>query len=543
MPAPATGWTARRRATAALAALSLGAAFGTAPAGAAGEVFVNTTEDLPFEANLCLPGRPCSLRAAIARSEGRGGTVRACYDPAEVGGTKRCPPGWAPLTHADPGYDPARKKWVFRIGDDRAPIEIATDDNVLDFTRDIDGWDGPEDNRIVLDSGNNLDLNQAISVELGTGNTFMGLEVTGTYVLAAIDVLDGAHENQFGPGLILSGLGAGAGLRFYGPDVHGNRIVGSWCGLTGDGTQISPVADDCVQFDDRSHDNVVGGPEPADRNVLGGSRLGVGVAVAGGGIGNAVEGNWIGLDARGEPTDTNLGGVRVAQEAHGSRVVGNVVSGNRGPGISIADATRDVLVEGNRIGLLPGEDAPAPNAEYAVRIVGLPKGSTVRANHAAYNGAGGLYVSGANTYDNTFIENRLSNNDGPALQVLQGANRGVRPPQITYATTVLASGTACAGCRVEVFSDPADEADVFEGAVEAGADGRFELSRPEGFRYRNLTATATQGRNTSSLAAPVVVGNPGPTPTTGPTLPAPTEDPDALVSVYLPWLAHGALRR
>src|SRR5262245_46283052 len=86
------------RCTVLAAWLGLLAVLAPPPILAAGDVFVNTTEDLMYESSLCLPGKDCSLRAAIGRLETRGGNIRACYDPAEVGGAKRCPPGWKPLS-------------------------------------------------------------------------------------------------------------------------------------------------------------------------------------------------------------------------------------------------------------------------------------------------------------------------------------------------------------------------------------------------------------------------------------------------------------
>jgi parallel beta-helix repeat protein len=511
---------------------------------AAADVFVNTTEDLPYDATLCLPGKPCSLRGALGRIEGRSGTIRACYDPAEVGGAKKCPPGWQPLRVADPGYDQLRKKWVFAIGEGRPPFEIGSSNNVIDFTKDIDSWASPADNRIVIDSGNNLELKQAISMVQSTGNKLMGFEVSGTYVLAGIDVLDSSSDNQFGPGLIFAGITSGAGIRFYGPYTANNRLVGSWCGVTGDGTVVNTVADDCVQIFDRAHDNVIGGTEVAERNVLGGSRLGVGVSIFSGAQGNAVLGSWIGLDGRGEPAEVNAGGVRISQEAHGARIAGNVISGNKGPGISIADNTRNVVIEDNRVGLGPDGEAVAANGEYGVRIIGAPKSATIQHNRIAFNTAGGVFISGSGAYDNLVSENSTSRNGGPAIQVLQGANRNARPPQITFASATEVQGLACRSCRVEVFSDPADQADTFEGTVDAAPDGLFKLVLPDGFAYRSLTATAADGRNTSGLSAPVAVTGASPTPPPGRTPTAvPTRDPGALTSMFLPWLGRGVQRR
>lgn len=541
---PARGSRLRVFPAAALLALVWGMGSPAPPARAALEVFVNTTEDLAYEASLCLPGKACSLRAALGRIEGRSGVVRACYDPAEVGGEKRCPPGWMPLRHADPGYDAARGKWVFQIGAGRPPFEVASNDNVLDFTLDVQGWDGPADNRIVVDSGLNLDLNQAFSLERAANNTFKGFEVTGSYVLAAIELSGRSSGNQLGPGMIVSGITSGVGIRLMGAEVVGNRVVGSWCGITGDGTRVSPVADDCVQIRDGAKDNVIGGTDAAARNVFAASELGVAVSVSGSSFDNRVEGNWLGLNGAGEGADVNLGGLRIDQGAHGTQVAGNVIGGNRGPGILLADDTWDVVVRDNFIGSLADGLTQRPNRDYGIRLLGLPKGTAIRHNKIAYNRAGGVYITGSSCYNNTVSENSITQNRGPALQVLLGANGGVQPPAITLVSASLVQGRTCAGCRVEVFSDPADQADVLEGVVTAGPDGLFVLNKAAGFRFGNLTATASEGKNTSGLSASVAV--PGPVePTATPPLPAATATPDplALKSLWLPWLGRAAERR
>jgi hypothetical protein len=105
-------------------------------------------------------------------------------------------------------------------------------------------------------------------------------------------------------------------------------------------------------------------------------------------------------------------------------------------------------------------------------------------------------------------------------------------------------GTACKGCIVEVFSDPAGEADAFEGAVTASpTDGTFLFRKSADFMYRMLTLTASSGSNTSALSAAKIVpkptvepsptssGAPSPTPTV-----RPTQDPSAWSTIWLPAL-------
>jgi hypothetical protein len=256
-----------------------------------------------------------------------------------------------------------------------------------------------------------------------------------------------------------------------------------------------------------------------------------------------VEGNWLGLDAAGEPLYVTSGGVRAAEEADNTVILRNVIGGQRGPGVSLHDNTRDVLIESNRIGLAPDGASDAGNRDYGVSIIGQPKGSRILRNRIAFNANGGIFVSGSSAFDHTISENSVTDNDGPAVQVLQGANRNIRPPVINFASVTLATGLACAGCLVEVYSDAGDQAEQFEASTTAGADGSFRVERPEGFRYNNLSAIHTDGRNSSGLSAVTVIGAATPTPRPVTPTPVPTRDPDALFDVLLPCLYQPEVRR
>jgi len=527
--------------------------------------FVNTTEDLPLEPNHCIGPALCTLRAAIERAEQGGGVVRACYDPAETQGGKACRGGARPLKQSDAGFDPATGKWIFEFGN-TIPLTFGEDATTLDFTLDIEGWAGPQDNKIVIDPGVEA-LEYAIVVE-SSNNVFKGFEIRGPFADVAITVRHtfddsaGASNNQFGPGLILSGLQPAVGIRMKGPKVTGNRFVGNWCGITGDGTTVSRNQQDCVEIQEGSSGNIVGGATAAERNIFAGSRLGAGITIAGPKVDNTiVQGNWFGLDAKGNKVGNGTG-IAIRSEAHNTRIFGNVISGNEQSGISIFNFSQRTEIRGNTIGESPDRSACIGNGNYGITLNGQPSSSVIEENRIACNGLGGVLITGSGARANRVSRNSITNNAGNAVKIEQGANGGIRAPTINNTTGGRIIGAVCPGCVAEVYSDSGDEADTYEGSVPSdGATGLFIFEKAEGYRHtfvkvagidannntsplsakravsggRVPTATPTRTPTATRTASPTLEGTPPSETATpeGPS-PTPTATPEVIRSIFFP---------
>lgn len=518
------------------------------------QVFVNTTEDLPVEQQHCLPQQICTLRAAIEKvQQGSGGVVRACYAAAEVPNGKPCRGSAKPLTKSDPGYDANTGKWVFEFTNDIA-YTFSSGAAQIDFTLDIEGWAGPEDNKIVISDGDQ-EMEHALIIE-SSHNVLKGFEITGSFGGSAITVRKGlgeggATENQLGPGLVFAGIRPGIGVRISHRDVHGNRFVGNWCGVTGDGTERASNQEDCVQLVDGTGRNVIGGPNPEDRNIFAASSLGVGVSVEGGTtIENTIQGNWFGLDARGNKL-SNTAGITIKDGAIATRILGNVISGNAQSGITIFDASNQTEIRGNTIGESPDRSTCIGNGNYGISLSGRPSNSLITENRVACNASGGVIINGAGTKGNRVTQNSITNNDGDAIRVGQGANGGIRLPTINNTTATRVSGNSCPACLVEVYSDPGDEADAYEGSVKAdAATGLFIFDKPQGFQHVFVKVTGTDpSNNTSGLsqkrsvplgrtptASPSPTNPPTPTPPTG-TVVATATDKPVIHDIFVPWVA------
>lgn len=166
-----------------------------------------------------------------------------------------------------------------------------------------------------------------------------------------------------------------SGNRLDGIVIHGgsgNVIEGNAIGTDADGT--SPLGNGLHGVDLRGADNLVGGPDPAARNVISGNG-GDGVVVyESGATGNRLQGNYIGVDATGSRPLPNGGeGVGISDGAAFNLVggpgpgEGNVISGNRGVGLVILRShLTDNRVQGNLIGVDATGSRPLGNARSGI---------------------------------------------------------------------------------------------------------------------------------------------------------------------------------
>lgn len=508
-----------------LSALGIGLVLGLTPAAltpAQGFViFVNTTEDIPTDSNHCLPGdNPCSLRGAIEKIQGAGvaGVIRACYDPATTPRGKKCPPGRKPLAVSDPGYDAESGRWIFEFGENAIPYSFTAAGTTIDFTADIEGYAGPADNKIVVRPGASI-MAYAFVIE-GPGSTFKGFTLSGAYEQAAIMVRfdgfgTGARDNQFGPGLSFANIKPGVGIILRDRQTIGNRIVGSWCGLEGDGSKRAAVSEDCIQIQNGASRNIVGGPDLADRNILAGSAIGSAVSIFESAQGNTVMGNWIGLNAQGRP-EPNNGGVTIKLGASSNEIIDNRIGGNKVAGIAVFDTTNGVVIRGNRIGVLD-DGSCVGNGDVGIAINNQVVNTLIEGNEISCNAKGGVSIQGSAAKGNRLRRNIFDGNGGPPVNLGQNANNKVRPPQLSVASNerVIGSAPSCLGGPVEIYSDGGNQAGSFEGETVAdGATGLFIFNPTGPFRFNKLTAACTDiNGNGSAFSTHLPVGGVAATPT------------------------------
>jgi hypothetical protein len=192
----------------------------------------------------------------------------------------------------------------------------------------------------------------------------------------------------------------------------------------------------------------------------------------------------------------------------------NIISGNAGSGIVIANSVTTV-VEGNFIGVAAnGIDAlgNGVNGVYLIDnsvVVTIGPGNTI-----AHNVQDGVHINGELTTNNTITQNSIFSNGDLGIELTDDGNYNLAAPNITAGSCDgPVSGTACAGCTVEIFSDEANEGRYYEGTTTADeTTGAFSWSGS--MNGPNLTATATDpDDNTSPFSTPFEIGVCNTTPT------------------------------
>jgi len=243
-------------------------------------------------------------------------------------------------------------------------------------------------------AGNVISGNTQWQVGIGGSATTTGNIVVGNYIgtnaagsgsltgaaggdQGGVQIYGGANGNTIGgttagAGNIISG-NSGDGIDITGSGTTGNVVEGNYVGS--DVTGIIGVANggDGIDVSNASN-NTIGGTTAAARNIISGN-TGAGVQILAGN-GNVVDGNFIGTDRTGSialgnqhdgvdvwfGASTNTIGGPTSTPGSGA---GNVISGNQGTGIYVANANT-TTIQGNIVGLDVNGTTARPNFNNGV---------------------------------------------------------------------------------------------------------------------------------------------------------------------------------
>lgn len=171
----------------------------------------------------------------------------------------------------------------------------------------------------------------------------------------------------------------------------------------------------------------VGGPTPAERNVLSGNTFAVTIAGSGA-KDNIVTGNYIGTDAAGNAAIPNFAGVSIQNVGTGN-VVGNlgeannIISGNLDAAVVIQGLSTTVAVMGNRIGTdatgvnaIPNQDGIETRASSNGNPSDIQIGLDDAPNDIAFNTFNGILIGGQTTFVDVINNHARSNGQGVVVR-------------------------------------------------------------------------------------------------------------------------------
>jgi hypothetical protein len=213
--------------------------------------------------------------------------------------------------------------------------------------------EGASNNRVqgniigLAADGSTVVGNAAAGVVITTGST--AAPNTGNLIGSDANGSNDASERN-----VISGNGRGVSLE--GLQAVGNTVAGNHIGTDVTGTLDRGNTNDGVRLIGGASGNTIGGDAAARRNVIAGNgSSGVSIANA---DNNRVAGNYIGTDVTGSVALANSVGVALVVGSSGNTVggllpgQGNLIAGNTGDGVAMADAgTQNNTVQGNVIGL------------------------------------------------------------------------------------------------------------------------------------------------------------------------------------------------
>jgi parallel beta-helix repeat protein len=179
---------------------------------------------------------------------------------------------------------------------------------------------------------------------------------------------------------------------------------------------------------------------------------------------------------------------------------GNVITANGRRGVFLGSGSTSSFVLGNKIGtdrngaLALGNDGPG------IEILGTDI-NFVQANTVAFNLSDGVHVDDGQR--NTLRRNSIYSNTGVGITLTNSGNAQLAAPALVIDPATGISGSACAGCTVEVFADAADEGRFYLSSRVTDEASGFAFGRLCPMAGLSLTATATDGAgNTSEFSAP-----------------------------------------
>jgi CSLREA domain-containing protein len=343
--------------------------------------------------------------------------------------------------------------------------------------------------------------------------SFVGTNAAGTYRSPAFNAANGALYLNSGANHNLLGGTANAdrtlvsgspasGIYLNGQGTNGNVVRNTIVGLSPSGNASVPNLLEGIDINGGASYNIVGGTGPGQRNVVSGNaHTGIEVSHGTNTIGNRIVGNFVGTllsgNGMGAWTANVDFGVHVEDGVQDTYVADNVIGNSLNGGVEISGFTqgtsRGTVVERNRIGISPN-GAAIPNRAAGIVVEHRTNATRIGPANIITNNPVGIILRDVKSHGTRITGNSIYANRGLGIDIYprgvtpndfgdldKGANQLLNFPVISVATPSLVQGSACDGCRIEVFRSDGTarsfgEGRTLVGSGLAGADGRFAVA-------------------------------------------------------------------
>jgi len=237
--------------------------------------------------------------------------------------------------------------------------------------------------------------------------------------------------------LAIDNFSAG-GIQFFCSDAVSNHVQGCYLGVKSDGITPAPNNYAGIFYQFGPHNNVMGGTNAAQRNVISGN-LQYGILINDtNSDNNVIRGNYIGVDASGSLAVSNgFSGVGIWDGPVGTIIggtnngEGNVLSGNHYDGISLSTSNvYGVVIQGNYIGTDETGTKAVPNWQSGVDVFrgahDMIIGGTNEAarNIISGNGYTGIIINGTGVTNN-LIQGNYVGTDVTGTHALPNMSFGI----------------------------------------------------------------------------------------------------------------------
>ncbi|NQT25713.1 right-handed parallel beta-helix repeat-containing protein, partial [candidate division KSB1 bacterium] len=367
---------------------------------------------------------------------------------------------------------------------------------------------GASNNQVIenLISGNNdngVYIRSRYSESNLIADNIIGLNITGTQALPnylGIKISQTAQRNLVHSNIISGNLYEG--LSIYGDSTWHNIISANWIGLNATGQDTLSNGGTGIIVGSGADSTIIGGLSEEDGNIISGCGSS-GIYITDDTTDAAtISYNWIGTDVTGRKNYGN-GYDGISLNGMNHQIEYNLISGNKSSGITLRAPSQGIRIRRNLIGVQADSTSPLPNVYAGIRIEAEAVMDTIGpANRIWHNGGYAIEVRDSTDRQITITENSITNNGSGGIKLMYGANEAILTPAILAQAPL--AGVAPPNCRIEIFSDSADQGRLFLGYTDSNGSGAWSwagsLVKP------NITITATDANgNTSMFSSSLMV--------------------------------------